>query len=41
MTMPRWTIPRTANCDGGALAMTALQAWILVAEAGIIRGRPA
>jgi hypothetical protein len=36
MTMPRYTIPRTAHCDTGALAMTTLQAWILIAEAGII-----
>jgi hypothetical protein len=48
--MPRFTIPRTARCEGGALAMTTLQAWILIAEVGIIalaylvglfRGRPA
>ena len=50
MTMPRYTIPCTAHCDGGALPMTNLQAWILIAEVGIIalaylvglfRGRPA
>ena len=34
--MPRFTVPRTANCDGGQLAMTTLQAWILIAEVGII-----
>jgi len=48
--MPRFTIPRTAHCDGGQLAMTNLQAWVLIVEVGIIalayliglfRGRPA
>jgi len=48
--VPRYTIPRTANCQGGSLAMTTLQAWILTVEVGIIalaylvglfRGRPA
>ena len=34
--MPRYTIPRTAHCDGGQLAMTTLQAWILIVEVGII-----
>ena len=50
MTTPRYTIPRTAHCNGGALAMTNLQSWILIAEVGVIalaylvglfRGRPA
>ena len=49
VTMPRYTIPRTANCEGGALAMTTFQ-WVLAVEVGIIalaylvglfRGRPA
>jgi hypothetical protein len=34
--MPRFTIPRTAHCDGGQLAMTTLQAWILIVLIGII-----
>ena len=34
--MPRYTIPRTAHCDTGALAMTTLQAWILIVLVGII-----
>ena len=34
--MPRYTIPRTAHCDTGALAMTNLQAWILIVLVGII-----
>ena len=48
--MPRWTIPRVAHCESGALAVTTLQAWILIVEVGIIalaylvglfRGHPA
>ena len=33
--MPRFTIPRTAHCDGGQLAMTTFQI-VLIVEVGII-----
>ena len=36
MTVPRYTIPRTAHCDAGALAMTSTQAWILVLSVAVI-----
>ena len=34
--MPRYAIPRTAHCEGGALAMTSTQAWVLVLAVCII-----
>lgn len=34
--MPRFTIPRTAHCESGALAMTGTQAWILVLAVCVI-----
>ena len=35
-TMPRYTTPRTAHCESGALAVTNMQAWVIVVEVGII-----